>query len=322
MTSRPLKSVFRLLTFGCLTLAPSLASAPLIAGADETAGTTGKIGESVRVETEGDKQKYLLRHQLTPDQTIRYKVTHVAKTKTRMNGSEEIANVHTTSVRSWKVRDVKENEMTFDHQIDSVEMTQQNGEKGEVRWGSGTGEKPPAIFSVVAEQIGRPLATVTIDGSGKEVRRESHAGSKASLGMGSLSLALPEGPVAIGENWTVPSEIQARTEDGQVKTIKIRQVYTLKKVSAGVATIAIKSQTLTPIDQESLKAQVVQQLSNGSVRFDVDNGYLLGKELDWDETVVGFQGAGSMMEYRARMTEELLTDETIKAATAPANSVR
>ncbi|WP_144058768.1 DUF6263 family protein [Rhodopirellula sp. SWK7] len=277
-------------------------------------------GSSVLVDA--SEEKFLLRHQLAPNQTVRYKVTHVAKTKTRMNGTEEIANVHTTSVRSWKVRNATDTEMTFDHQIDSVEMTQQNGDKPEVRWDSLKGEQPPAIFSVVAEQIGTPLATVTIDGKGSELKRETHAGSKSSLGMGSLTLTLPAEPVAVGESWSVPSEIQARTDDGQVKTIKIRQVYTLKKVKAGVATIAIKSQTLTPIDQESLRAQVVQQLSNGSVRFDVDNGYLLGKELDWDETVVGFQGAGSMMEYRARMTEELVDADTVKSAAKSSNSRR
>nr|WP_322975319.1 DUF6263 family protein [Aporhodopirellula aestuarii] len=285
------------------------------------AGPTGTdTGESVL--TTSAEEKYTLRHQLSPNQTIRYKVTHVAKTKTRMNGTEEIANVHTTSVRSWKVRDADGEKMTFDHQIDSVEMTQQNGDKPEIRWSSLAGEKPPAAFSVVAEQIGTPLATVTIDGKGTELNRESHAGSKSSLGMGSLTLTLPAEPVAVGESWTVPSEIQARLDDGQVKTIKIRQVYTLKKVKAGVATIAIKSQTLTPIDEESLRAQIVQQLSNGSVRFDVDNGYLLGKELDWDETVVGFQGAGSMMEYRARMTEELVNEDTVKSAASSSNSRR
>lgn len=45
-------------------------------------------------------------------------------------------------------------------------------------------------------------------------------------------------------------------------------------------------------------AQVVQQLSNGIIRFDIDNGHMLSKQLDWDETVIGFQGANSLMEYR------------------------
>jgi hypothetical protein len=33
---------------------------------------------------------------------------------------------------------------------------------------------------------------------------------------------------------------------------------------------------------------------------------MLSKQLDWDETVVGFSGPNSLMEYRARMTEQML----------------
>lgn len=279
-----------------------------------------QAGESVL--TTSTDEKHQLRHQLSPNQTVRYRVTHVAKTKTRMNGTEEIANVFTTSVRSWKVGEASDTQITFVHQIDSVEMTQKNGEKDEVRWDSLSGAEPPAIFSIVAEQIGTPLSTVTIDPQGTELNRENHAGSQASLGMGSLTLTLPADPIAIGEEWTVPSEVKVRTEDQQVKTIKIRQVFKLKKMSAGVATIAVKSQTLTPIDSEALRAQVVQQLSNGSIRFDVDNGYLLSKELDWDETVVGFQGPGSMMEYRAKMTEELINEDVVQSAAKSSKPLR
>lgn len=293
-----------------------ITATPSLAGDNPAA----QAGESVLTTSAGEKHQ--LRHHLSPNQTIRYRVTHVAKTKTRMNGTEEIANVYTTSVRSWKVGEASENEITFIHQIDSVEMTQQNGDKDEVRWDSLSGGKTPAIFSIVAEQIGTPLATVTIDAKGTELKRENHAGSQASLGMGSLTLTLPADPIAIGDSWTVPSEVKVRTEDQQVKTIKIRQVFTLKKVSAGVATIAIKSQTLTPIDSEGLRAQVVQQLSNGSVRFDIDNGYLLSKELDWDETVVGFQGPGSMMEYRAKMNEELIKDDVVLSAAKSNKTLR
>ena len=198
--------------------------------------------------------------------------------------------------------------MTFNHIVDSVEMTQQQGGAEEVRWDSREEETPPGIFEKVAEQLGKVLSTVSVDARGQEVNREDNGGTKASLGMGSLTLALPEKPIAVGASWSVPREVRTRTEDGEVKTIKIRELYTLEKVKTGVATLSIKSEPLTPINDDSVRAQVVQQLSNGSIRFDIDNGRMLSKQLDWDETVVGFQGANSMMEYRARMTESLVDD--------------
>ena len=74
------------------------------------------------------------------------------------------------------------------------------------------------------------------------------------------------------------------------------------------------------MDSDAIRAQVIQQLSNGSIRFDLDAGHMLSKELTWDETVVGFQGPESMMEYRARMTERYLADPpAARTAKRPTN---
>lgn len=322
--SRLVRHRFRQLTgwvLGAVVTASGAFAVSHDASANDSPGVSVLQASSQGAAGEQDKQdKTLLRHQLSTGDSLRYQVTHVAKTKTRINGSEEIVNVHTTSVRVWKVLAVTDKEMTFEHSVESVQMTQQTGDKDEIRWDSTSGEKPPRAFSVVATQIGSPLATVTMNGRGEELKREDHGGTKASLGMGQLTLALPAQPIATGESWSVPSDVRVRTDAGLVKRIKIRQLYTLKKVKAGVATISVRSEPLTPIETESVQAQVVQQLSNGSIRFDVDNGVLLSKELDWDETVVGFQGPGSMLEYRARMTEERLADEPVQTAgklTAP-----
>ncbi len=262
---------------------------------------------------DGEAEKYLLRYTLKDGQQLNYEVTHMAKTKTRLQGQEEVSQVHTVSKRHWDVKKTSSAEMTFDHIVDSVEMTQQQGEKEELRWSSESGQEAPSVFSKVAEQIGKTLSTVSINPQGQETAREDNGGSKASLGMGSLSLALPEEPIAIGDSWSIPREIKTRTEAGLVKPIKIRELYTLEKVKSGVATLSIRSEPLTPIEEESVRAQVVQQLSNGTIKFDLDAGHMISKELNWDETVVGFQGPNSLMEYRARMDERLI-DSVIRTA--------
>jgi len=256
--------------------------------------------------TGNEAQKYLLRYQLNTGQNLHYEVTHVAKTKTRIRGAEEVSQVHTVSQRHWEVATADDSEMTFNHVVDAVEMTQQQGDAEEIRWNSESGEKPPALFKRVSDQIGTTSSTITISPRGDETRRENNIGSKASLGMGSLAIAFPEKPIAIGESWSLPRDVKARTEQGEIKVIKIRELYTLKKVKTGVATLSVRSQPLTPLNEESIRAQVVQQMSNGEIRFDLDNGYMISKQLDWDETIVGFQGANSLMEYRARFSERLV----------------
>lgn len=250
--------------------------------------------------------QYTLRYRFDAAETVRYEVTHIAKTKTRLRGAEEVSQVHTVSEKVWKFKPGGDaDRMTFEHSVAKVDMMQQTGEKPEIRWSSDSASEPPVEFASIAEQLGTPLSTVSISPRGEELDRTTHAGSEAQLGMGGLTLSLPEEPIAIGGSWFVPREVKVRAESGEVKAMKVREVYTLEKVETGVATLSIRSEVLTPIEEESIKAQLVQQLSNGSIRFDIDGGRVLSKQLDWDETVVGFQGANSMMEYRARLTETI-----------------
>ncbi len=53
-------------------------------------------------------------------------------------------------------------------------------------------------------------------------------------GMGGLTVAMPEEAIAIGANWSVPRTVKVRTEAGEPKDMKVRDVYTLEKVDEKV----------------------------------------------------------------------------------------
>src|SRR3954471_22942415 len=102
----------------------------------------------------------------------------------------------------------------------------------------------------------------------------------------------------------MPDELRLATEDGTIKKIQTQQQFKLEKVEAGVATIAVATQVLTPINDPKLQSQLVQRLQSGTIRFDIDAGRLLHKQLDIDQQVFGFSGPESHMQYLARFTEE------------------
>ena len=106
------------------------------------------------------------------------------------------------------------------------------------------------------------------------------------------------------------SRLRLKLDKNRYKMIKVRELYALEKVSAGVATVSILTQPLTPIHDPALEAQLIQQLSKGTIKFDLDSGRLLSKRLDWSEKVFGFQGPESSMRYDASWTEELLPSKT------------
>ncbi len=65
-----------------------------------------------------------------------------------------------------------------------------------------------------------------------------------------------------------------------------------------------------------MKSQLIQQLSRGEIKFDIDAGRVISKRLDWDENVIGFSGADSNMKYLARFTETLVQAQTARAIDA------
>jgi hypothetical protein len=81
----------------------------------------------------------------------------------------------------------------------------------------------------------------------------------------------------------------------------------------------MKTQLLTPVRNPKVRSQLIQRLTNGTVKFDIDAGRVISRQTDWDETVIGFEGPDSLMKYLARFTEELLPYEATARAPAEEN---
>lgn len=271
-----------------------------------TSWLVGLLIVAATVPTFADEIQYTLQYKLTEGDVLKFRVEHLAKTKVKVADTEETSQMRTVSVKVWQVTDVNSaGEMTFENGIESVEMTQQSGDREEIRWTSTSDEIPPVQFSAVAKRLGKVLSTITINPQGQVTDRTGDSADSSNLGMGDITMPLPAEPVKIGGKWSVPREAKVKNSQGVLKVIKIRELYTLEKVQTGIATITVRSEPLTPIDDQEMRGQLVQQLSNGSVRFDVDAGQVISRQLDWDEDVVGFQGPASNLEYQARLTEML-----------------
>ncbi|MDA1051011.1 MAG: DUF6263 family protein [Planctomycetota bacterium] len=260
---------------------------------------------------------HLLRYQFAKGEQVRWKVIHLGTTETKIQGNTQTSKSRSVSTKAWQVTDVDaDGNCTFSHTVTNVNMWQQLSDRPEVRYNSETDTEIPVEYQQVAQTVGVPLATITISPKGDIVERE---GSKANeqFGIGGIVMLLPDKPVKAGSRWYEPSELHTRLPDGRVKKIKIRKNYTLEKVQTGVATISVKTEVLTPVNDARIEAQLVQQLTDGTIKFDVDAGRVISKEMNWDETVVGFNGADSMMKYLARFTEELLPAERRESKPQP-----
>lgn len=291
----------------------------------ESKASLRKIEPKPLVERPGPDEgdAYLLRYRFTPGMVIRSEVMHLAKNGTRIDSVQQDATSRTVSDKSWKVIDETDGVVTFEYRIDGIDMSQQINAGQEIRYSSKEPtDEPPLQFATAAESVGKIVSTISIDSQGMVVAR-SDTHNPPHMGMGDVTLPLPKNAVTVGANWEIPREMRIQRKDGNHRLVKFRELFTLEKVSAGVATISVRSEPLSTIAEPSEEAQVLQQLSNGTIRFDIDAGRMISKELAWDHQVVAFSGAGSVLEYSARLEDNVVSAEAeTKTAKAVGAGVR
>jgi hypothetical protein len=124
--------------------------------------------------------------------------------------------------------------------------------------------------------------------------------------------------VAVNDVWSFPHDTSVRQKDGSTKQVKTRQDFTLMSVDNGIAMIKVETIVLTPIRDPALEAQLIQHVTDGTVRFDIAAGRVVGQQTDIDKRVIGFQGEASSLHYVTRFTEDLLPEGKPKASIAAA----
>lgn len=308
--------------FTCFSMIVSILLAGNAAGQTQTeskpsASTSSRakrsVSDSIQRATDNvnRKQKHLLEYRLKKGDKIRWTVEHIASTRTQMAGESEETSSRSQSVKLWEVTSVDSLEqMTFDHKIESVNMWQKIGDQEPVAYNSKKDKEAPIEYESIAEKIGSKIATVSINSAGQIVDRKSDNPNKANFGVGSIATPLPTEPVSVGYKWSVPNTLRAKDKDGNPRQLKSRVIYELIKVKSNNAYISFKTEVLTPIESEKIRSQIMQQMTRGYLVFDIDRGYPIRKEVEWDEKVQGFEGADSLLEYLGRMTERLVTDNS------------
>jgi len=260
-----------------------------------------------------DGQTYDLAYKFSPGETLRTEVVHRATVQTTIQGTSQTAETRSTSIKSWKIKDVTpEGTVTFVHMVESVDMWQQTQGRKEVRYNSLTDTEVPPGYEEAAEAVGVPLTIVTMDNRGKILKRHENRPQPASMST-QMTMPLADHPVAIGDSWSSPLDIDVILKDGSTKKVQTRQQFTLEKVADDLATIGVDTQILTPVHDPAIEAQLIQRMSNGSVRFDIEAGRVLSQQLDLDRRVIGFSGPASSMHYLTRFTEKLLGDAEVAA---------
>jgi hypothetical protein len=307
---RPILIFISSFLFSFIILSPTDATAQGDAQSPESSSRASRvISESIERATDhvNKNQKYSLAYRFKKGDRVRWQVEHIASTRTQMAGESEETSSRSQSVKLWEITSVDSlGQMTFDHKIESVDMWQKIGEEAPVSYNSKKDKEAPLEYESIADKIGTTIATVSINPAGQIVDRKTDNPNQANFGVGDIAIPLPTKPVTVGYKWSVPDTLRAKDRDGNPRQLKSRVVYKLVKVKSNNAYISFKTEVLTPIESEKIRSQIMQQMTRGYLVFDIDRGYPIRKEVEWDEKVQGFEGPDSLLEYLGRMSERLV----------------
>ena len=249
--------------------------------------------------------QYELVYKLKSGESLNYEVVHEALVKTTVQGETQDSQSRSVSGKTWKITEVDASgNSVVTNTIDYINMWSKTGDQPAAKFDSRKAGAPPAEYVRVAEMINIPLAEITIAPTGRIVDRKDHV-PQHDIGIGGITVPLPEEAVKIGAEWSTPGVVQVRDSEGVRRAIKTRQLYRLTKVETGIATIELRTEVLTPVQDPRITAQLVQKQANGEIKFDIDAGVIRSRTLQWQENVVSFNGPESHMDYNARLTETL-----------------
>ena len=253
--------------------------------------------------------KHLLRYKFAMGDVLRYDVRHATNVRTTIDNSTQQAESQSESVKVWKVTDVLPNgEMEFLHVVDSVKMSNQVPNRPANVYDSRAGAKPPRGFEQVARAVGVPLTLVRIAADGTVTHREEKHPQPATSPDMPITLQLPKEPIAVGAKWSQPYDVSAQRQSGAKLQVHTRRVCKLRQVKSGVAVIDVEYQILSPVDP-FVRSQLVERLTEGTVRFDLERGRILEQEHNVDKRVLGFAGKASSMHFVARTQERLIAPD-------------
>ncbi len=245
---------------------------------------------------------------------LRYDVTHRASIRSTIDKTTQAAQTKTDSVKVWKVTDVlPEGDIEFMNVVERVHMVNQLPDHKATEYDSTRDKVAPPGFEDAAKAVGVPLSTMRMTPSGKIVRHQMKVHGQKTDDDAPIVLRLPEKPIAIGDTWDEPFDVQVKLQKGGNKTIQTRRHHKLADVKDGIATIEVTYQVLSPIDAP-IEVQIVQRLMSGEVHFDIAKGRIVGQQMDVDKRILGFAGPTSSVQYVMKMEEKLLKEELKTAA--------
>lgn len=259
-------------------------------------------------------QKYLLQYKFKEDDVVYWQTEQVDNGEVSLQKKKELTRSRTLSTKKWRIVGVdKDGNISAVQSLVDVDMWQQIDQFPPTSYNSRTDSKPPVKFENIADTVGIELVNFKFTPSGALLEKKANY-TDVELGMGRIVVEFPLEEIAVGHKWFHNRVIKAALPTGQIKKIRIRRMFQLADVKHQVAKIGVRTQILTPIHDPEIEVQIMDQLTEGYIRFDIQTGRILSREYHWNRTVQGFSTADSLKRYVGRFTQKPKSRDAVELA--------
>ena len=252
------------------------------------------------------QQKWLLQYKFQMGEVLRYQVHHTANVRTTIEETTQQVESKSDSIKAWKVTDVlPDGSMEFVHVVEHVRMSNKTPNRPWTEYDSQHNKTPPVGFEQAARSVGVPISVIRLAPTGEILAREEKIPQPGHTPDMPITVRLPDSPIEVGAKWNDSYQVRVQRKSGANLKIQTRRHCKLLKVQHGIATFRVDYQILTPVDAYT-ESQLVERLTKGTIRFDLEKGRIVSQKMAVDRRVLGFSGGTSSMHFTSKIEERLL----------------
>jgi Family of unknown function (DUF6263) len=211
--------------------------------------------------------------------------------------------------KRWQVLDVDQAGVaTLQLSIVQMKWRQQlpNGESMEFDTGK-PDQGSKGLREKMAAYIGKPLAVIRLDQTGRVVEVKSAQGPASRFDHElPFTILLPGKPLEVGHKWTRDYQITLDPPLGTGEKYEAQQTYTVKSSGKGQAKITLETTIKNPPPNAGDKIPLLQLQPKGEVTFWSAYGLMWSAVITSGGTIEGHQGEGSKYEFTSEYRELLV----------------
>ncbi len=262
----------------------------------------------------GTGPQQVFTYKFTPGQFVHYEVIQFQTVTTRFNGGNERVVNQMNALKNFRVVSVEtDGTAVLEPMVKKVRMSAKFNETEPIVFDNEQQALAPPQFRDIQATVGRPVARMTFTANGQLTKVTPLQGAPELITKTAARIdpsanfltVFPKQPIGVGAVWNDKLTVQVSAgSSGIAPPVTLKREYTLAKIEGAVATITLKTSTLTPQLNPQVEAQLLQRQLQGTIEFDIDKGLQISHQTKAAGQVVEAFGPKTLMQSSLETKEK------------------